>query len=77
MKPTAISREHERKWEQKPIPSLTALSVTISATEEEARHLACKGNEYAAGLRARHPDKFGFFASLPSLIDIEGTLTEI
>ncbi|CAI7582964.1 unnamed protein product [Penicillium discolor] len=62
---------------QKAILSLTAPGATIAATDQEARHLACKANEYAAGLRDRHPDKFGFFASLPSLMDIEGALTEI
>lgn len=62
---------------QKAILSLTAPGATIAATQTEARHLARKANEYAAGLRDRHPDKFGFFASLPSLMDTEGTLAEI
>ncbi|CAI7672009.1 unnamed protein product [Penicillium palitans] len=62
---------------QKAILSLTAPGATIAATHQEARDLARKANEYAASLRDRHPDKFGFFASLPSLMDIEGALAEI
>lgn len=61
---------------QKPILSLTAPCATMSATDWEARHLVRKDNEYAAGMRDRHPDKFGLFASLPSMMDIEGTLTK-
>lgn len=62
---------------QKAILSLTAPGATIAAIDQEARHLARKTNEYAASLRDTHPDKFGFFATLPSLMDIEGTLAEI
>lgn len=39
-------------------------------------NLARELNLYAAGLRDQHPDKFGFFANLPSLLDTEAALAE-
>ena len=39
--------------------------------------LARRLNEYGAELVAKEPQKFGFFASLPSLIDTEAALAEI
>ncbi len=44
--------------------------------DESARRLAREVNEDAAGLVADHPDRFGFFASLP-LPDVGGALEEI
>ena len=41
-----------------------------------ARHLARTVNEFNAGVRDKHPDRFAFLASLP-LPDIEGALAEI
>ncbi|MEV5716884.1 amidohydrolase family protein [Amycolatopsis mediterranei] len=41
-----------------------------------ARRLAREVNQEAAGLAARHPGRFGFFASL-SLPDVDGALGEI
>ncbi|WP_160142306.1 amidohydrolase family protein [Pigmentiphaga humi] len=42
----------------------------------EARHLARLANDYAAGMRRDHPERFGVLASL-SLPDVEGSLKEI
>ncbi|OBT65741.1 hypothetical protein VE03_03347 [Pseudogymnoascus sp. 23342-1-I1] len=39
--------------------------------------LARQLNLYAADLRDKQPDKFGFFANLPSLIDTEAALAEL
>ncbi|GFF44909.1 2-amino-3-carboxymuconate-6-semialdehyde decarboxylase [Aspergillus udagawae] len=39
--------------------------------------LARQLNEYAAELRDRNPQRFGFFASIPSLLDTDATLSEI
>ncbi|KAI9927606.1 hypothetical protein MW887_003226 [Aspergillus wentii] len=39
--------------------------------------LARKMNEYAAELRDKNPQKFGFFASLPSLLDTDAALAEL
>jgi predicted TIM-barrel fold metal-dependent hydrolase len=39
--------------------------------------LARKMNEYAADLRDAEPQTFGFFASLPSLLDTDAALAEI
>lgn len=44
--------------------------------DAEARALTRRVNEFAADLKRRRPDEFGFFASLP-LPDVEGTLKEI
>lgn len=44
---------------------------------QDSFDLARKMNEYAADLRNKEPQTFGFFASLPSLLDTEATLTEI
>ncbi|KAK0230878.1 hypothetical protein IW262DRAFT_439694 [Armillaria fumosa] len=41
------------------------------------RMVARNHNEYAAEICARHPGKFGFFANLPFLDDVEGALIEI
>jgi predicted TIM-barrel fold metal-dependent hydrolase len=41
-----------------------------------ARELTRKCNEYAADLKRRNPNKFGFWASLP-LPDVQGALLEI
>lgn len=42
----------------------------------QAARLARAANEFSAGMRREHPDRFGFFASLP-LPDVSATLTEI
>jgi 6-methylsalicylate decarboxylase len=44
---------------------------------EEGKVLARKANEFAASLRDADPSHFGFFATIPSLLDIEAALTEI
>lgn len=43
---------------------------------EEARGMARTVNEYAAGFVAKHPGRFGFFATL-TLPDVEGSLEEL
>ncbi|PNP49028.1 hypothetical protein THARTR1_10239 [Trichoderma harzianum] len=58
------------------------LSITSPGThlvpgnEALARKITRRCNEFAADLKRRHPDKFGFWASLP-LPDINGSLVEI
>ena len=42
-----------------------------------SRDLARKCNEIAAKLIHGHPHRFGAFATLPGLLDVEGVLTEI
>ena len=42
----------------------------------EARFMAREVNEYAATVVGSHPDRFGFFATVP-LPDIDGTLSEV
>lgn len=62
--------------------SKSILSITTPGThltpgaDEEARTLTRRVNEYAADLKRRRPEQFGFFASLP-LPDVEGSLAEI
>lgn len=62
---------------RKAILSLTAPGASIAPDTKSARILARQVNEYAASLRQQHPDSFGFFATLPSLMDIPGALAEI
>ncbi|CAM1508026.1 Fc.00g048740.m01.CDS01 [Cosmosporella sp. VM-42] len=58
------------------------LSITSPGThlvpgnDALARETARKCNEFAADLKRRNPDKFGFWASLP-LPDVQGSLAEI
>ncbi|KAI0638153.1 hypothetical protein C8Q77DRAFT_1242281 [Trametes polyzona] len=44
---------------------------------EENRAAARRFNEYAAQICSDHPGRFGFFACLPNLADVEGALAEI
>ncbi|KAJ5465287.1 uncharacterized protein N7458_000973 [Penicillium daleae] len=59
----------------------TILSITAPGASvlhgEGGRQLARKANNYAAALRDENPDRYGFFAALPSLLDLEGCLDEI
>ncbi|WP_027819433.1 amidohydrolase family protein [Paraburkholderia bannensis] len=55
--------------------SLTAPGVK-GWSGQERRDIARKVNEFTAGVVARHPARFGNFATLP-LPDVDGSLTEI
>jgi predicted TIM-barrel fold metal-dependent hydrolase len=44
--------------------------------DHEARDMARAVNEYAANVARKHPDRFGFFATL-TLPDVEGSLAEL
>ncbi|KZL87571.1 amidohydrolase 2 [Colletotrichum incanum] len=52
------------------------LSVPSRSATEKAITLARQVNEYASQLKAKYPDKFGFFASLP-LPDVDASVNEI
>jgi predicted TIM-barrel fold metal-dependent hydrolase len=56
--------------------SLTAPGVTF-LEGDTARRMARRVNEYCASIRDMDPSKFGFFATLPSLFDTQGTIEEI
>lgn len=62
--------------------SKSILSITSPGTYlvpgdvDLARDLTRKCNEFAADVKRRNPDKFGFWASLP-LPDVEGALAEM
>ncbi|KAI1416398.1 amidohydrolase family protein [Hypoxylon sp. FL1857] len=56
--------------------SLSAPGLDIASSPEEARSLARKCNEIAAGIRDAHPERFGFFATLP-LDDVASGLDEL
>ncbi|KXN89653.1 2-amino-3-carboxymuconate-6-semialdehyde decarboxylase [Leucoagaricus sp. SymC.cos] len=43
----------------------------------ENRALARRRNDYVAGICREYPDRFGFFATLPFLDDVQGVLEEI
>lgn len=55
-----------------PVP----LSI-LNLTSAEVASLARETNEYLASLRDAHPDKFGFFATLPPLSDTTAAIAEI
>lgn len=61
---------------QTAILSATAPGACILKGEASYK-LARQLNEYAAALRDKNPDRFGFFASLPSLLDTDAALAEI
>ncbi|KAK1981879.1 amidohydrolase [Colletotrichum cereale] len=52
------------------------LSVPSRPATDKAVSLARRVNEYASGVKAAHPDRFGFFASLP-LPDVAAAIDEI
>lgn len=56
--------------------SLTTPGVTF-LTGLAARDMNRRVNEYCATIRDSKPTKFGFFASLPSLLDVDGAIEEI
>jgi predicted TIM-barrel fold metal-dependent hydrolase len=60
------------------IVSVTAPGTKIYENKlEKGRILTRKLNEFSAHLVENNSKQFGFFASLPPLIDVEGTLNEI
>jgi 6-methylsalicylate decarboxylase len=76
------SEEDHLTWMASANISKSILSITSPGThlvpgnDTLAKSLTRECNEFAADLKSRHPDKFGFFASLP-LPDIEASLEEI
>ncbi|KAK5089922.1 hypothetical protein LTR05_000089 [Lithohypha guttulata] len=68
---------HSQLNVRKSILSITSPGThLVPGNDENARHLTRRVNEYAADLKRRRPDEFGFFASLP-LPDVKGSLEEI
>jgi len=60
------------------ILSVTAPGAKIyEADFEKSRTLARKLNNYSSALVNSDPERFGFFASLPTLLDVEGAINEI
>jgi predicted TIM-barrel fold metal-dependent hydrolase len=59
----------------------TIFSLTTPGTTflqgQAARDMTRQVNEYCARIRDSNPAKFGFFATLPSLLDNEGAIQEI
>lgn len=51
---------------------LSIPAYSEGSVSPENRMVARRHNEYAAEICARHPGKFGFFANLPFLDDVEG-----
>jgi predicted TIM-barrel fold metal-dependent hydrolase len=56
---------------------LTAPGACILPTLEKRAKLARQANEFMAKMRDHEPDKYGFFAALPSLLDKEHAFKEI
>ncbi|OJJ46451.1 hypothetical protein ASPZODRAFT_159365 [Penicilliopsis zonata CBS 506.65] len=59
------------------ILSVTAPGACIESNPVNAAKLARQINEDGAAIRDAHPTKYGFFASLPSLLDTDLALGEI
>lgn len=57
--------------------SLTAPGVEITPGRQAQAQLARNVNLYAANLRDANPKSVGFFAALPSLLDVKAALNEI
>jgi len=62
---------------QTAILSATAPGACILPTREGRAQLARQLNEYTAALRDSEPTRFGFFVSLPNILDTEDALAEI
>ncbi|KAL2853406.1 hypothetical protein BJY01DRAFT_244027 [Aspergillus pseudoustus] len=62
---------------QTAILSATAPGACIMPAREGRAQLARQLNEYAAALRDSEPTRFGFFVSLPNILDTEDALAEI
>lgn len=61
---------------KKSILSISSPGTNITHNISDAIALARHTNEFAADLKRKHPDRFGFFASLP-MPDIEASIKEI
>jgi 6-methylsalicylate decarboxylase len=59
------------------ILSLTAPGIEVAGSFKAQRALARKVNEEAASMRDNHPESIGFFATVPSPLDMEGALAEL
>ncbi|KAL1581905.1 hypothetical protein WHR41_09481 [Cladosporium halotolerans] len=59
------------------ILSHTAPGPEVKKDSIEAASLARAMNEFSAKVRDEHPEKYGFFASVPSLLDTERCIAEI
>ena len=62
---------------QTSIFSITAPGVCVVKDPNQARALARKCNEQIADICATNPARYGFFATVPSLLDTEGAIEEI
>ncbi|KAK7756967.1 hypothetical protein SLS62_000983 [Diatrype stigma] len=57
--------------------SITAPGCQILPSKEKQVSFCRQANEYAAGVRAAHPTRYGFFASIPSLLHPAAAHAEI
>ncbi|KAI9745010.1 MAG: hypothetical protein M1818_001288 [Claussenomyces sp. TS43310] len=62
---------------QTTILSMTAPGACIETDPKAAANLARQSNEVAASIRDRHASSYGFFASLPDLLNTREALEEI
>ncbi|KAI0437782.1 hypothetical protein F4803DRAFT_128294 [Xylaria telfairii] len=57
--------------------TITAPGAGILSHNEEQVRFCRKANEYAAGICSSHPKRYGFFATIPSLLDPVSAHAEI
>jgi 6-methylsalicylate decarboxylase len=53
---------------------LSLPAVTFGSVSDENRKLARERNDFLASVRDQYPKRFGFFATVPFLDDVDGTL---
>jgi predicted TIM-barrel fold metal-dependent hydrolase len=56
--------------------SITSPGPSIAGTGEAARKLTRQINEETAEVVKANPERFHFFASMPSFVDVEGAIAE-
>ncbi|KAL8998311.1 MAG: hypothetical protein Q9169_002625 [Polycauliona sp. 2 TL-2023] len=59
------------------ILSLSAPGASIAGSRDNVRALVRRWNNYAYELCSAYPKRFGFFAALPGLHDLDGAISEI
>lgn len=64
-------------WDiKKSVLSITSPGPCIAGSGEAGRKLTRQINEETADICKANPDRFAFFASMPSFVDVDGAIAE-